>query len=184
MRHGETKEGGKNIILGQLGGTLSIKGKLKIKKYIKRIKKIKIIPTLIISSDLKRAKETAEIISKNLNIPIKYEKLIRERHAGVVQGKKENKIDWKIYEKKSLLKRKHQGGENLLNVKTRVKKFLLKLKKIKKDIIVVSHNAFISMLLSEFYQISFEKILKYKEGIFIIDTKKRDLKHKLRFIKM
>ena len=184
MRHGETKEGKKNIILGQLDGTLSAKGKLKIKKYIKHIKETKIIPALIISSDLKRAKKTAEIISKNLNIPIKYEKLIRERHAGIAQGKKENEIDWEIYERKSLLKRKHQGGESFLDAKARAKKFLLKLKTAEKNIIVVSHSAFIFMLLSEFYKIPFEKLLKYKEGFFIINTKKGGLKYKPRFIKL
>lgn len=184
LRHGETKEGKKNIILGQLDGTLSASGKLEIKNNIKHIKETKIALTLIISSDLKRTKKTAEIISKYFDIPIKYEKLIRERHAGIAQGKKENEINWKIYEKKSLLRRKHQDGESFLNVKARARKFLSKLKNIKENIIVVSHSAFILMLLSEFYQIPFEKLLKYKKGIFIIDTKKGGLKYKPRFIKL
>lgn len=65
IRHGETKEGKKGIILGQLPGTLSAKGVSEVKKIALIIKKTNLNPTLIISSDLKRAKETAKIISKN-----------------------------------------------------------------------------------------------------------------------
>ncbi len=180
VRHGETKEGKKGIILGQLPGTLSSKGKLEAKKIADIIEKRKLKLSLIISSNLKRAKETAEIISKKLNLPIKYEKLVKERHAGIAQGKKEKEIDWENYEKKPLLHRKHAGGESFLDVGKRAKKFIIKIKKINKNILLVSHSVFILMLISEIYKISFEKtVKKYKKhNIFILDTKKRGSKNK------
>lgn len=180
-RHGETIEGEKDIILGQMGGNLSAKGKIESKKIANFIKKEKINPNLIISSDLKRAKETAQIISKILNLPINYNKLVRERSAGIIQGKKEKSIDWKNYEKKSLEYRKHLGGESFLNVKRRAEKFLKQIKNKKGTAILVSHSAFLLMLISEFYKMPIEKSLKLslKNRIYIIDTKKRQLLKKL-----
>jgi len=184
IRHGETKESKKGIILGQLPGTLSLKGELEVKKIAEIIKSKKLRPTLIFSSNLKRAKETAKIISKKLYLPVKYEKLLRERHAGIAQGKKEGEIDWENYKKKSLLRRKHKGGESFLNVGKRAKKFFLKIKKYNEDIIIISHNAFILMLISIIYKIPFKKLTKYKNGIFIVEIKKGRLKQKPSFIKL
>lgn len=184
IRHGETKEGKKEIILGQLQGTLSAKGKLEAKKITLIIKKANLNPTLIISSDLKRAKKTAEIISKKLNLPVKYEKILRERHAGIAQGKKEGEIDWETYKKKSLLQRKHKGGESFLDIGKRAQKFFLKIKKGDKNIIIVSHSAFILMLVSIIYKIPFKKLTKYKNGIFIVEIEKGRLEQKPSFIKL
>lgn len=128
FRHGETKEGKKNIILGKLPGNLSTKGIRESKKIATAIKKMNINPSLIISSDLKRAKDTAKIISKIIKLPIRYEKLLRERSASVVEGKNEKNIDWDTYEKKPLEIRKHKGGESFSDVKKRAKKFIKKVK--------------------------------------------------------
>ena len=179
IKHGETVEGRKDIILGQMGGNLSAKGKIESRKIANFIKKEKLNPVSIVSSDLKRAKETAKIISKILNLPIKYNKLTRERSAGITQGKKEKYIDWKTYEKKSLKYRKHLGGESFLDVKQRAKKFLNQIKNKKETIIVVSHNVFLLMLISEFYKLPIEKSLKLplENRIYIIDTKKRQFEN-------
>lgn len=43
-------------------------------------------PEVIVSSDLKRARETAEIVAKELGIEVKVDKRLRERNCGPVQG--------------------------------------------------------------------------------------------------
>ena len=184
VRHGETKEGKKGIILGQLPGNLSVQGKLEVKKIALAIKKSDLNPSLIISSDLKRTKETAKIISKKLNLPIVYERLIRERHVGIAQGKKEDQIDWEIYEKKPFLQRKHKGGESFLILQKRAKKFFSKMKKCDKDVIVISHSAFILMLISVIYKIPFQELIKYKNKTFFVEIKKGRLRLKPSFMKI
>ena len=176
IRHGETKEGKNNIILGHLPGKLTKKGKEFAKQVAKTIKKSDINPSLIISSDLFRAKNTATIISKILELPIEYEKLLRERSAGKSEGKSEKEINWKEYEKKTKLYRSHPEGESFIEVKNRAKKFLHKIKDVRhKTIIIVSHNVFLSMLISEFFKRSIEKCLKYSfdKKITIINTRKK-----------
>ena len=71
---------------------------------LKELKTKKFIPDIIISSNQKRALDTASIIKKEIdkNILIKIDKLIAERKAGIAEGKKEEEIDWSSYEKKPL----------------------------------------------------------------------------------
>lgn len=176
IRHGETKEGKKGIILGQLPGTLSIKGKATAKQLARLIKSANINPSVIFSSDLRRAKETSEIIAKILKLPIKYDQLLRERFSGQAEGKLEKEINWKEYEKKKKPFRRHPEGESFSEVRTRAKNFIKKINKIKnKDIIVVSHSAFLSMLFSVFYKWSVEKSLKwdFSDRITILDLQKK-----------
>jgi broad specificity phosphatase PhoE len=49
-------------------------------------------PEIIISSDLKRAKETADIVSRGLGVEVKIDKRLRERNCGPVQGLTSNQI--------------------------------------------------------------------------------------------
>lgn len=179
IKHGETIESKKGIIVGQLPGTLSAKGKSEAKKVAEIIKKRKLNPTLIISSDLKRTKETAKIISKKLNLPVKYEKITRERNAGIAQGKKDEQINWDLYEKKPLENRKHIGGESFLEVGRRAKNFIGLLKKHKnygdKEILIISHNVFLSMLLSVILKWPLKKSLKFDfhKNLVVIDFSKK-----------
>lgn len=175
IRHGETIEGKKGTILGQLPGNLSVKGKKMAKAITKALKKSELSPEIILSSDLNRAKQTTEIINKELKLPVKYLKILRERHAGIAQGKKDEEISWNIYEKKPLMKRKHAGGESFTDVKARVNKFLKDLKTRKEgSILIASHNVFLILLISEMYKIPFERAKKFsfENKICIVDKKR------------
>ena len=55
IRHGETKESQKGIMLGHLPGYLSSKGKINMKLAAEAIQKIDLNPKIIFSSNLKRA---------------------------------------------------------------------------------------------------------------------------------
>jgi len=171
IHHGETEEGKKGILLGRLPGTLSKKGKQEIKIVAQKIKKLESKPEIIFSSDLKRAEQSAKIISKILKLKIKYDTLLRERNGGIDEGKKEKEINWKLYEMTSLPYRRHINGENFIEVRNRAKKFLSKIKRSKyKNAIIVSHSAFLSMLLSHIKRWSIKKSIKYnsKNSIIIL----------------
>ncbi len=91
VRHGETDQHVKGILLGQkIDAGLNRNGISQATKLALRLKKEKI--DTIFSSDLKRAKETARIINDYHDLKIKYTKKLRERNFGVFQGKQWRKL--------------------------------------------------------------------------------------------
>lgn len=96
---------------------------------------------IIISSPLKRAKQTAEIINKQINCSIIYKEELSERNFGEFEGKKKTEFDfsscWSYrknlrYEKaeniKDLFKRIYNALEDIIN------------KYQGKNILIVSHG--------------------------------------------
>lgn len=86
VRHGEAEFNAKRMI----GGTfepnpLTPEGRKQALKLAKSIENIQI--DKIYSSDLSRAKQTAQIIASKMGLPIEIEKLLRERSWGSLQGK-------------------------------------------------------------------------------------------------
>ena len=87
-RHGQTDWNALGKVQGQTDIELNEKGKKQAEKTGKLIKNEKI--DLIITSPLKRAKETAQIINKNFNVPILEDKRLMERSFGQSEGMKKN----------------------------------------------------------------------------------------------
>lgn len=163
IRHGETEESKNGILLGQLPGTLSRNGKREMATVAKQIREMNQNPEIIFSSDLRRAKDSAKIIARILKLKIRYSKLLRERKGGEAEGKRENEINWKQYENGPRIRRKHAGGESFSEVKRRAKEFLcIPDLKEHKTIILVSHHAFLAMLISYTKKMGAEKALKIK----------------------
>jgi probable phosphoglycerate mutase len=129
----------------------------------------------IVTSDLNRAVQTAEIISRELKLPLLIEDLVRERASGLAEGKTEREIDWQNYEAVPVAERKHPGGESFLEVKERARLFMEKVRNnLHEDFLVVSHSVFILMLLSLIKSSSIEDELKTRtaDKIFVIDVEK------------
>ena len=77
VRHGETDNNVNDIIQGQMKGiSLNTTGKDQAKLAALKLKKIKF--DAIYSSDLLRAKQTAQIINLEHNLAIKTHKALRE----------------------------------------------------------------------------------------------------------
>jgi len=135
--------------------SLTKKGKKETQKLAKKLKKLNI--DLIFSSDLRRCKETAEIISKELGIKVFYDKRLREVNQGALNGKPtyEARRFWDPENKLSpfefTLKRMKipaPKGESFLQVRVRVVNFLQDLEKRyrNKKILIVSHESPLLML--------------------------------------
>jgi broad specificity phosphatase PhoE len=77
----------------------------------KKLKNEKI--DLIISSDLLRTKQTAEILGKELGVKVIFDKRLRDIKFGVFEGKtlEEYQSFWKSYEEK--FRKSPRGGEKL-----------------------------------------------------------------------
>lgn len=145
IRHGETDSNKKKLIQGQTNESLNYQGLLQVRRTIPQLRKHNF--SIILSSDLNRAKETSKIISENIGLEIKYFKLLREKDNGSFTGKPPKTINWKKisgrYED-----RRAPGGESLNEVLIRVKKFVVLLKKgyKQKTILVVSHGTILKLM--------------------------------------
>src|SRR3989344_8937693 len=118
-RHAQTKDNENNVI--QHGKSeLSEKGLKQISTLIKRLEKEKI--DIIISSDYDRCKITSEKIAENFNLPVEYNKLLREKNDGDWVGKSGKEVDWDSLDGE-FETRRAPNGENLLEVRARGIKF-------------------------------------------------------------
>ncbi len=148
IRHGETEENKQGIIQGHLPGTLSEEGIEQAKKVAERLKEEKI--DHIFSSDLDRAKHTAEEIVKLYNnVPFELKKELRERGYGDFQGQKRDKVKTKEAWDDNLIKK--YGGESPEEVTKRIVDFKNELLQDfnGKRILIVTHSTVGNFLLND-----------------------------------
>ncbi len=145
MRHGETDSNKKKLIQGQTNESLNYKGVLQIRRRISRLKKYNF--SIILSSDLIRAKEMSKIISEKLGLKVKYFKLLREKDNGFFTGEHSKLINWKKI-KGSYEERKAPNGESLYEVLIRAKKFvnLFKKRYEKERALIISNGTILKLM--------------------------------------
>ena len=90
VRHGETTWNTRKIWQGQIGGGLNELGRKQAESAASKLLGRKI--SAIYSSDLKRALDTARIISEKTGIRIQEDPEFRERHLGLLSGMEESEI--------------------------------------------------------------------------------------------
>ena len=149
-RHGQTKRNVEGIVQGPDHGDINEEGFKQIAKLIKRLEKENI--SKIISSDIPRCVITSKEILKKIKVPIVYTSLIREKDNGELIGRHHKEINWNDFGS-DFETRKAPNGENLLEVKERSRKFFKELleefKDSKETILVVSHGAFLKILIGD-----------------------------------
>lgn len=153
IRHGETDHNRQGIWQGWTDTPLNKKGLKQAEELAKHLKSEVI--DAIFTSDFKRASQTAKAIAEKLGIkPIKTKKL-RERNLGKIEGmlRKKSEEDHrdllhKMFDYTDDTWSEH-GGESLRELKTRVNKFLKKIKMDYKDkiIAIVTHGGTKRMLI-------------------------------------
>ena len=70
VRHGQTEENLQRILQGHMPGTLTEQGKEQVQRAAEQLSKEGVKFIRIVSSDLKRAMDSAQIIADKLNLPI------------------------------------------------------------------------------------------------------------------
>ncbi len=116
----------------------------------------------VVSSDLKRAKETAEIIANVLHLPLKTDRRLREMKLGTWEGKTFEEVELeesaRIW-REAPSKWKIKGSETLSEVQKRmvetVKTYM------KENLIIVSHGIAIATLLLYFKNLPLDLIWEY-----------------------
>lgn len=85
VRHGQTAENLQMILQGHLPGTLTDKGKEQVRNAAEHLAEKDVQFKCIVSSDLKRAMDSANIISERLKLPVIPMEILRERDWGNIQ---------------------------------------------------------------------------------------------------
>lgn len=142
MRHGLDDE---DYIGGWSDVSLTKKGREQVKEKLPLLRGLNI--KNIISSDIKRAKETAKIISDELDLPITYSDKLRELDKGLLTGmlKEEALAKYPQYMEKMTIDKRYPEGECLLDLYNRVKLLLDDLMKLD-DVLLVTHRGVINMI--------------------------------------
>ncbi|MEP7194081.1 MAG: histidine phosphatase family protein [Actinomycetota bacterium] len=83
-RHGETDHNVSGIWQGQLDTPLSGKGREQARAASVLLSGYK--PSVIVSSDLQRAADTASTLAELVGVPVRQDERLREIHAGLWQG--------------------------------------------------------------------------------------------------
>lgn len=102
----------------------------------------------IISSDILRARQTAEIVGRELKLPVELDKNLREQNKGTLTGRLRSSL---TKEEQYLLE--HQqvdtmfpNGETLLEVYKRIREQLERINDYGDDSLVVTHRGVINMI--------------------------------------
>ena len=142
IRHGETKQNVSKIIQGHQQGDLTLNGRDQARKLGARLKDEDI--DVIFCSDLRRTKDTMHEIKKYHDVPLVFDKRLRERNFGSYEGRPMPKEwDW------NNLASDVERGATMIK---RAKEFLddAYAHYSKKNILVVTHGgmkrAFLSMI--------------------------------------
>ena len=83
-RHGETDHNASGIWQGQLDTALSDKGREQALTAAAELAAYR--PSVIVSSDLQRAADTARSLASRVGLEVRYDERLREIHAGLWQG--------------------------------------------------------------------------------------------------
>lgn len=158
VRHGETQHNKQHQLMGQrIDDALDIDGLHQAEELIKKLPKN---TEVIFCSPLKRTRQTAEIISKHLNVPVEISDYLKERDFGLLSGKTWEEInrltgkDLHAVDEALHYDYGSFGGESIAQVKARLLKFLdmIKHKRKIKRAIVVTHFGLIMIMDSLFPQ--------------------------------
>lgn len=176
IRHGETEQNVKKIMQGQIHGKLTKKGINQAKSVARKFKNEKI--DAIYSSDLRRAVHTTREIAKFHKVPIYYTKELRERNAGIFNGRHSD--HYHVAQKNSGLPNiafRAKGGESTIDTKRRLERFSKKLNKEYKDktVLLVTHGIAIKCLASIYLGMPLDKASELSTkntGVLIIKVQK------------
>jgi len=141
IRHGQTDWNAEQRLQGQTDIPLNERGKLQAKECARFLTDAKW--DVLLTSPLKRAKQTAEIIQKQVDLPIIEVKAFAEKSFGDAEGMT------KVEREKSLLKRPYPNEEEAHAFQERIMKGLETINRDYPDqkVLLVAHGAVIRLIL-------------------------------------
>lgn len=163
LRHGELDTGGRKFYMGQANIPLNAIGVSRAHSWGKIMQNLHI--GKIISSDLKRCAETAQIIAAKLNLKVEHDKNWREISFGLWDGRDFEEVQQKYPEMVAqryddFLNMRPPGGENFLDLEKRVVRAFETLLTREHDgnLLVVTHAGVMRTLLAHLMGLPAENI--------------------------
>ena len=162
VRLGQTEENLQRILQGHMPGTLTEKGKEQVLKAAEQLFREGIKCTRLVSSDLKRAMDSAQIISDKLNLPIIPMEILRERDWGKFTGMSiaEATDKYRVDGKWVFPEGTTETEEGIYE---RANKALVELQKQFADetIIVVTHGQFARNLIAAHFECNYHEVATF-----------------------
>ncbi len=153
IRHGETDQNRDGVVQGQeVDGVLNENGIKQVEQTALRLPED---IDFILSSPLKRASKTTEIINRRFNKKFYFRDELKEVSYGSLAGKTWGQIESETGEKnmqekelKLVFNYRPYGGESIEDVKTRLAKFIAGLKRdyADKKILIITHGCVIDTM--------------------------------------
>lgn len=157
VRHGETEDNVRKVVQGHGDTPLTENGKEQARMAGEQLKSQEI--ELIISSDLGRCRETAEIISKATGAEVIFDEAFRERFMGEAEGltyeeSKERFRPFDSYDDKT-----PANMETVHELEERVNAAFAKHREIHghKNVVMVSHGGSIRWIIKRIHNLTFEE---------------------------
>ena len=140
VRHGQTDWNVAKRCQGQTDIPLNDTGRAQARATAGEVAKIKI--ERIISSDLSRARETAEIIGRHIGVAVETDVRIREGDCGTCAGRVMTHEDWEEFN----IDPKKYNGESLEDMFIRTKSFMDEIRHLE-NVLVVTHAGTLRMIM-------------------------------------
>ena len=158
-RHGQTVWNAQNRVCGVTDVKLTEKGIEQAKELSDVVQNYNI--DMVISSPLKRAIETSEIVADKNNIPLQIEKLLIEQNYGIYEGV-DRKNDSFLANKRNFAYR-YPKGESMLQVAYRIYGLIDKLKEQYQDknILIISHGGVCRIIRTYFQDMTNDEFFNY-----------------------
>ena len=162
VRHGQTAENLQMILQGHLPGTLTDKGKEQVRNAAEHLAEKDVQFKGIVSSDLKRAMDSANIISERLKLPVFPMEILRERDWGKYTGMPVSEAADK-YKKDGKWMFPDGGAETEEDIYQRAGKALQELsEKFANDtIIVVTHGQFARNMIANHFECNYHEVTSF-----------------------
>ena len=144
LRHGEDDE---TYIGGHSDVALTNDGIVQIQKVANELKNSNYKIDRIVSSDIKRARQTTEIVNNDLNLPVEYTEMLRELNKGKLNGMLVTKANilYPEYEDLTDINLVYPDGESMITFYERIKRDVDKILALDNSLIV-THRGVINML--------------------------------------
>jgi len=146
---------------------LTEEGKKQIENVAKKLESKKI--DLIFSSDIPRAKETAEIVSREIRIEPIFDSRIREIDMGIYKGKPTEEYEKDFSDRKRKFFNQPLNGESRQDCRKRMMNFLEEIDKKyrNKNILIISHGTPLYLLEGTVRGLKDEELLEKNKDFFL-----------------
>ena len=158
-RHGQTEWNAENKVCGITDIALTEKGIAQAEELAEQVKEKNI--EIIISSPMKRAIATSQIVSKKCHIPITVDDRLIEQNYGIYEGV-DRKDEHFLANKRNFAYR-YPSGESMMQVAARVYPLLDEIKKkyMGKNVLIICHGGVCRVIRTYFIDLTNEEFFQY-----------------------